>query len=79
MSEIRTRTGGRVLQDVVRESPVDRYLLRRRRVVLWVVLLLAILWGFAWWRRCHHSEREGGGGETRYGVISGPEKGGAGS
>ena len=43
MSETHTKTGEGVLVDAVRESPVDRYLLRHRRRLLLVLLLIAAL------------------------------------
>jgi hypothetical protein len=43
MSETHTKTGEGTLVDVVRESPVDQYLLRFRRKVVLVLLLIAIV------------------------------------
>lgn len=42
MSKTHTSTGEGVLVDVVRESPVDKYLMRHRRRLLLVVLLIVI-------------------------------------
>lgn len=42
MSETHTKTASGVLVDAVRESPVDKYLLRFRRKVLWVLLLIVL-------------------------------------
>jgi hypothetical protein len=53
MSETHTKTGEGVLVDAVRESPVDKYLLRFRRRVLWVLLLIVI--ALAAW--CYYSRR----------------------
>jgi L-lysine 2,3-aminomutase len=56
MSETHTKTGEGVLVDAVRESPVDKYLLRFRRKVVLVLLLIVIV--LAVWcyfcRRSHH-------------------------
>lgn len=50
--ETHTRTQGRTLTDVVRRSPVDRYVERHRRrtAVLLVLLVLVILAGWLTWR-----------------------------
>jgi len=43
MSEIHTKTRDQTLVDVVRESPVDTYLLRSRRIRLVVLLIVVVL------------------------------------
>lgn len=47
----RTETATEVLTDVVRQDPVDRYLMRRRRRLLWIlVLVVLLLAAWAIWR-----------------------------
>lgn len=53
MSETHTKTASKVLVDEVRESPVDKYLLRFRRRVL-LVLLLIVIALVAW---CYYNRR----------------------
>lgn len=48
MNETHTKTSEGVIEDVVRESPVDRYLERRRRRVLWLLVLIVIAVALAW-------------------------------
>lgn len=43
MSQTHTKTGEGVLVDEVRESPVDKYLMRYRRNLLLVLLLIVIV------------------------------------
>lgn len=40
---IRTKTGAGVLEDVIREGPVDRHQMRTRRRLLWIVLLVVLV------------------------------------
>jgi hypothetical protein len=67
MSETHTKTGEGVLVDVVRESPVDKYLLRFRRRVLLVLLLLAlVLVALCLLRRRDHGKPAEGGAASGY-------------
>lgn len=83
MSETHTKTGEGVLVDVVRESPVDRYLLRFRRKVLWIVLVIVLLL-VAWClvRDRADGSQDGGGASSGSGysaaaAVAAPDEGGA--
>jgi hypothetical protein len=77
MSETHTKTGEGTLVDVVRESPVDQYLLSFRRKVLLVVLLIVIVlavWCFVR-RGADEPAQEGSSGYAA--AVSPPEVRGA--
>ncbi len=71
MSETRTQTGEGVLVDEVRESPVDKYLMRHRRRVL-LALLVIVLVLVVWWlvRRDGHARGRGGVEEQGYAAFT---------
>ena len=78
MSQTHTKTGEGTLVDEVRESPVDKYLLRFRRKVLLVLLVIVIVIGVWCWFRCARDEPAKGGSTPGYAAIhAAPEVGGA--
>lgn len=78
MSETHTKTGEGVLVDAVRESPVDKYLLRFRRKVLLVLLVIVVLLA-AWCllRRDADEPAQGGSSPDYAATASPPEVRGA--
>lgn len=78
MSETHTKTGAGVLVDVVREGPVDQYLLRRRRRVLLVLLLVAlVLVALCLYLRRDDREPAQGGASPGYAAAPGDLSSGA--
>jgi hypothetical protein len=70
MSETHTKTGEGVLVDEVRESPVDKYLLRHRRKMLLILLLIVIV--LAVWCYFRSSGDESGQGGASPDYTAGP-------
>ncbi len=77
MSQTHTKTGEGTLVDEVRESPVDKYLLRFRRKVLLVLLVIVILLGVWCWFRCRNEPAKGGSTPGYAEIHAAPEVGGA--
>lgn len=75
MSETRTQTGEGVLVDEVRESPVDKYLLRHRRRLL-LALLVIVLVLVLWWLLARRGKPAWKGGweeDHGYAVLLAPQ------
>jgi hypothetical protein len=66
MSQTHTKTGEGTLVDEVRESPVDKYLMRFRRKVLLVLLVIVILLGVWCYFRCAGDKPAKGGSSPGY-------------
>jgi hypothetical protein len=61
MSETHTKTAQGVLVDEVRESPVDKYLLRFRRRVVWALLLIVLALAAGYYFFCRTEDRPASG------------------
>ena len=69
MSETHTKTGEGTLVDEVRESPVDKYLMRHRRRALLVLLVVVILLGVWCYSCCARNEPAKGGSSPGYTAL----------
>jgi hypothetical protein len=69
MSQTHTKTGEGTLVDEVRESPVDKYLMRYRRKALLVLLVIVILLGVWCYFQCAKDEPAKGGSSPGYTAL----------
>ncbi|HEY0510524.1 MAG TPA: hypothetical protein VGH73_01385 [Thermoanaerobaculia bacterium] len=77
MSETHTKTGEGVLVDEVRESPVDRVLLRHHRWLLLALLVIVLLVAASCWFRDRQESRPDAGARGYSARVEAPAGEGA--